>query len=153
VKLTDEEKAERNRQHNKVYYLKNREAEISRKLAYAKTPAGKASRARSRHKKITEDPERYRADQRTRRHNARFKKLGLPGIHTTDEWYAVVAAQDGKCNHCGEKKELTRDHIVPPSNGGSNWIENIQGLCWECNTAKGEMPWEEFHGLGPLFSD
>ncbi len=78
--------------------------------------------------------------KRTQKHRQRAKKLGLPAGHSSAEWEALVAAQDSRCAICGIKCELTRDHIVPMNQGGTNDISNIQGLCLRHNTLKGAKP-------------
>lgn len=42
-----------------------------------------------------------------------------------------------RCVECGEGDDLTVDHIVPVSRGGTNDPENLQTLCARCNRAKG----------------
>ena len=41
------------------------------------------------------------------------------------------------CKNCGTKKNLTIDHIIPLSKGGSNDEDNFQILCMSCNRKKG----------------
>lgn len=81
-------------------------------------------------------------------HRRRARLLAAEGAFTTSEWLAVLAAHP-VCPRCGRRWEdiplptgrssaVTRDHIVPISKGGSNRIENIQPLCYSCNSAKGD---------------
>jgi 5-methylcytosine-specific restriction endonuclease McrA len=50
---------------------------------------------------------------------------------------AVFARDDWTCQYCGSRSNLTVDHVVPRSKGGtSNW-ENIVASCAPCNRRKG----------------
>lgn len=71
--------------------------------------------------------------------NRHFRKKGAVGNYTKAEWEAVCNKQRNRCNHCGLKVKLTRDHIIPIKLGGSNYICNIQGLCFSCNCSKQHM--------------
>lgn len=42
-----------------------------------------------------------------------------------------------RCRHCGDHHQLSIDHIVPRSAGGSNHDDNLQVLCVPCNLKKG----------------
>lgn len=49
--------------------------------------------------------------------------------------------QEGKCNGCLEHfpfRNMTEDHIVPTSKGGTDVDHNIQLLCGACNSKKGD---------------
>lgn len=56
----------------------------------------------------------------------------------------AVFARDGfTCQYCGSTRQLTLDHVVPVSRGGSTSWENVVTSCAPCNTRKGaHMPWE-----------
>jgi 5-methylcytosine-specific restriction enzyme A len=66
----------------------------------------------------------------------RMRKLGNGGDFTAAAWTTLCAQYDYRCLACGRRTELTIDHIVPVSLGGSNDISNIQPLCQSCNSAK-----------------
>lgn len=61
------------------------------------------------------------------------------GFHTFGEWELLKKQYGYTCPSCGKKEpeiKLTEDHIIPLSKGGSNYIENIQPLCRNCNSKK-----------------
>lgn len=57
-----------------------------------------------------------------------------------------VFERDGyRCVACGATEDLTIDHRVPRSRGGSNHISNLQTMCAPCNNGKGDrLPGEPF---------
>lgn len=49
-----------------------------------------------------------------------------------------VFERDGyRCQRCGDWHDLCADHIIPESRGGETTKENLQALCRQCNTSKG----------------
>lgn len=67
----------------------------------------------------------------------RARKFEAEGSHTPEEWRVLVKACGSRCARCGEVRKVTRDHIVPLSKGGTDYISNIQPLCRPCNSRKG----------------
>ena len=43
------------------------------------------------------------------------------------------------CQYCGQREDLTFDHVVPRSKGGITTWENVVAACSECNLKKADM--------------
>ena len=65
-----------------------------------------------------------------------YRKKNAEGNFTLEEWEKLTRESGGKCVVCEEVRPLTRDHIIPLSRGGTNYIQNIQPLCRPCNSRK-----------------
>lgn len=53
----------------------------------------------------------------------------------------VFKRDNFRCVFCGATSKQTQlqvDHIIPVSKGGSNDLNNLQTLCWECNRGKSD---------------
>ena len=81
----------------------------------------------------------------------RARKAGVEGSHTSKEWRDKKAQYNFRCAYCGKKaRVLTKDHIIPISEGGSNYIANIVPACSFCNSSKQArelLDWKRFNGL------
>lgn len=77
-------------------------------------------------------------------------RLEPPKITTATKWGSMrkkIAPEVKKrdnytCQNCGSKSNLTIDHIVPLSKGGTNDLTNFQTLCRPCNSSKGNRAHE-----------
>ncbi|MXY70837.1 MAG: site-specific DNA-methyltransferase [Acidobacteriia bacterium] len=62
--------------------------------------------------------------------------------------HTLYGKQEGNCAGCGIHfpfRNLTVDHIVPQSRGGTDHLENLQLLCGACNSMKGTISQAAFH--------
>ena len=90
-----------------------------------------------------ENPEPFRFRVRTRE-ALRRESSGLSGKpfnrdFTLKVWEGMKEVHNYTCLKCGKKEpeiKLTVDHIFPLSKGGKHIKENIQPLCFSCNSAK-----------------
>lgn len=82
------------------------------------------------------NPEKQRFMEKRRR--ARLQNA--PGSHTFEQWQRLLFEHGHMCPYCQRHEpeiQLTQDHIIPLSRGGSDDISNIQPLCVSCNASKG----------------
>lgn len=57
--------------------------------------------------------------------------------NTKKEYFRHLSRVYGcQCLACGCHEKLTIDHIIPISLGGATTWENLQILCWSCNSIK-----------------
>ena len=64
----------------------------------------------------------------------------VPPYNSPENRERLYGRQGGDCNGCEVHflpRNLTVDHIVPQSRGGSHHIDNLQLLCGACNSTKG----------------
>lgn len=69
-------------------------------------------------------------------HRTDLGKLPHYKLHRT----TLYGEQGGHCNGCGEHfkpQNLTVDHLIPRSKGGTDHVSNLQLLCGYCNSVKG----------------
>lgn len=89
--------------------------------------------------------EEYIAHSQNRR--ARIKEVG--GTFNSSDIERMYLEQQALCTGCHGSLEVLGyhiDHIMPISKGGSNWPDNLQLLCPECNLEKkAKLPeeWEK----------
>ncbi len=71
------------------------------------------------------------------RHYRRAQRWGSDSDYTAAQWETLVSHFGNVCLACGAN-DVTVDHVVPLSRGGSNTLLNLQPLCRQCNSIKGE---------------
>lgn len=65
----------------------------------------------------------------------------IPKYNSKENKTKLYGEQGGHCNGCGEHfktQNLTVDHIIPKSKGGTDHLNNLQLLCGYCNSVKGD---------------
>lgn len=81
------------------------------------------------------NPARHAANEQRRR----AIKTASGGSYTLAEWEALKRQYNYTCLSCGRQEpeiRLTVDHIIPVTKGGSSFIDNLQPLCFSCNSSK-----------------
>lgn len=150
--LRDEDRAARATASRKTDEEK-RQGDIARKSRYNATEKGKQSKKRyfeknrdaviDRTKKwAAQNPESGRSSVRNRRSAIR----NAEGFHTRKDIDIIGIEQGWMCAGCGSDVSAGYhvDHVHPLSKGGSNWPENLQILCAECNLKKSAKSLSQF---------
>ena len=70
----------------------------------------------------------------------------VPPYNSSKNKRLLYGEQGGYCFGCKahfQLRHLTLDHIIPSSRGGTSHLSNLQLLCSNCNSIKGDRPHEE----------
>lgn len=91
-------------------------------------------------KKSNSEPSASKVQPKTRSTNEWDSEIQGKGIIPGSSWArlrkSALARDRYTCSSCGRKDNLTVDHIVQLSQGGTNNIENLQTLCKYCHEKK-----------------
>lgn len=140
----------KNQERNKIWYQENKEHKKEYSNNYRSENQGYYKEYQNKWNK--NNPDKVKSKQqkfcksskgklstRQRNHNHKARLRGAEGKHTYKEWENLKKQFDYTCQMCFKKEpeiKLTRDHIIPISKGGNNYISNIQPLCGSCNSRK-----------------
>lgn len=73
-----------------------------------------------------------------------FVKISFSKISFAYPTRDLIYKRDGHtCQYCGAKENLTLDHIIPSSRGGTNDWDNLTTSCKPCNLRKGSKLLED----------
>lgn len=107
---------------------------------------------------VEDNRERFNAAQRRRRqenpilkmkesvirHKRRARMRQAEGTYTHEDVRRIFEEQNERCAYCGITLfwnipyDIHIDHIRPLARGGSNWPDNLNCSCAECNLSKGD---------------
>lgn len=134
---------------DRAYYLRNLERELPRRaeyrartaeqirlreVAYARSPEGKAARARA-----SATWTRTASGRERNRDSAHRRRVAIRGgiaDLTEQDWADSLAAFGGRCAYCGTDGVMTVDHVVAISRGGHHTRLNVVPACKSCNSSK-----------------
>jgi len=79
----------------------------------------------------------------------RFSRLRSGEIcwSTSIREYVKEKEMTNTCIYCGAKTDLTLDHILPKTRGGSDLPDNAVWVCKKCNSSKSDSRLYEWFGL------
>ena len=87
---------------------------------------------------VAEERQR-RAERDAKRHHTKRRRSQFTAKH--DELVLALINRDGySCALCGTYEDLTIDHVIPLSRGGTDDLSNLRFLCRNHNSAKSDRP-------------
>ncbi len=145
-KLPPEIKRQKRSEQYQNWYQKNRRYHLQWRRSHPEKAAqyNRISYERGNGKELSKEyrrrnPDKYRERGRISGAKRRAYKMQCDGAYTLQEWRDLKERYNYTCLCCRIREpetKLTADHIVPLSKGGHNTIDNIQPLCFSCNSRK-----------------
>lgn len=127
---------ENQRRSQKLRYAERpdvRAVMVKRAAEWTEANREKSRQIKSAYKK--RNPDQVRLDVERRR----ARKAGLATYEVTPrQWLRLCRRFNGRCAYCGERSDLTQDHVVPVALGGHFSIGNLLPACGKCNSSKGD---------------
>lgn len=71
----------------------------------------------------------------------RYVNAPYKGVNLTRQ--NIFKRDNFECQYCGTRKELTLDHVIPSSKGGTHTWNNLVTACKRCNAKKGDFTPEQ----------
>jgi 5-methylcytosine-specific restriction endonuclease McrA len=128
--------AEKHKANSRKYYSEHKEQHRQSGLSWQRANKDKVAAANKKWEQA--NPESRR--RRTANRRARLQKV-FTGQITLKE---IIKFYANPCFYCGSNKEITLDHIIPISKGGSHSIGNIVSACQSCNYSKHDKLYMEW---------
>lgn len=122
-------------QYNDSHKKENKE----RTKNYCKNNPDKVKQIKTNYRK--NNPEAVQKHHMTRR--ARKAQNGVFKVSEKE----LAKLMTSPCAVCGSNKQITIDHIIPISRGGTHSIGNLQPLCKSCNSSKHQKVMTEWRPL------
>lgn len=122
------------------YYRANSENAIEYAREWRKNNPDKTRQYHKEYFEKNKDQEKVRMRLKESKRRALKKNNGTFYISKKE----IDKILSSKCIICEKQENITLDHIVPISRGGSHSIGNIQPMCLECNTKKINKTMVEF---------
>lgn len=126
-----QENADRIREHQRNYQQENADTIREQKRNYRQTSAGKNSLIRGSQK---------RRALKNKCHSLSYKPEDILNLFNSE------------CAYCSSKENLTLDHFIPLSKGGSNVQGNLLPACKSCNSSKNNRDAIEWYKKQPFFN-
>lgn len=123
------------RRNNDIENSRRRCREGQRK-AYS-TEEGKVRLRNNAYRWAKRNPEKAKAIQ----HNRRAESVGKLD---PEKWKNRLDYYGGKCVYCNTENDITIEHRIPISRGGTNLPANLVPACKSCNCKKGTKTETEF---------
>lgn len=148
VKLAKRKSADKHKAKSNARAKERYKTDESFRSVHNKRTSSWAKRNRDRvnanHRRLRQQP-KYKMRgrlERQRRHRNTFI--------TESQIVAIWEELQGRCAYCGisifldMEKDVTIEHIIPITRGGTGDLSNITLVCLSCNTSKGDKLYDEW---------